>query len=102
MAPESPGTLIVLDLEYRNTRDQNEDINTKMRIKVSDSTDLNLENRYSKMNSVSLETIFGVDYRAQCWGAKATYSDRAVEDEDRREKRFMIMFSLTGLGKFGG
>ncbi|MFH1624650.1 MAG: LPS assembly protein LptD [Pseudomonadota bacterium] len=90
-----------LDFEYRNTRDQNEDINTKMKVKVSDSTDLNIENRYSKMNNLSLETIFGVDYRAQCWGARVTYSDRAIEDEDRREQRFMIMFSLTGLGKFG-
>jgi LPS-assembly protein len=88
-----------LDLEYRDTKGQFENINTKLKVKLSDSVDLNIENRYSTLEKLSLETIFGINYKAQCWGIRGDYSDRVVENEDRREQRFMIFFSLTGLGE---
>jgi hypothetical protein len=60
---------------------------------------LKIENRYSTLEKLSLETIFGLNYKAQCWGVKGEYSDRVIENEDRREQRFMIFFSLTGLSQ---
>jgi len=97
-----------LDLEYRNTKGQTGNLDTipeignlnmKLKVKLSDSVDLKIENRYSTLEKLSLETIFGINYRAQCWGVRGEYSDRVVKDEDRREQRFMIFFSLTGLSE---
>ena len=88
-----------LDLEYRDTKGQFENINTKLKVKLSDSVNLNVENRYSTLEKLSLETIFGLNYKAQCWGVRGEYSDRVIENEDRREQRFMIFFSLAGLSE---
>jgi LPS-assembly protein len=98
----------LLDFEYRNTKDQIGNLNTvpqignlntKLKIKLSDSVGLNIENRYSTLEKLSLETILGLNYKAQCWGVRGDYSDRVIEDEGRREQRFMIFFSLTGLSE---
>ncbi|MFA4910150.1 MAG: LPS assembly protein LptD [Desulfobacteria bacterium] len=97
-----------LDFEYRNTKGQTGNLDTipqignlnmKLKVKLSDSVDLKIENRYSTLEKLSLETIFGLNYKAQCWGVRGEYSDRVIENEDRREQRFMIFFSLTGLSQ---
>jgi len=90
-----------LDFEYRNTKDELEDINTKLGVKILDSLDLKIENRYSVFNDLSLETTLGIEYMSQCWGVMVTYSDRAIEEEDRREQKYMVIFTLAGLGEFG-
>ncbi len=88
-------------LEYRNTKGELEEINTKLKVKVSASFNVRFENRYSIFNDTSSETIWAFEYKAQCWGIGVTYSDRAIEDEDRREQKYMVRFFLTGIGEFG-
>ncbi|MDY6853363.1 MAG: LPS assembly protein LptD [Thermodesulfobacteriota bacterium] len=91
-----------IDFDYRNTKDELEDISTKLKLVLTDSVNLKVKNRHSIFNDLSLETVFELEYKAQCWGVRTSYSDRAIEDEDRREQSFMVMFSLKGVGDIGG
>jgi LPS-assembly protein len=91
-----------IDFDYRNTKDELEDIGTKLKLVVTDSVNLKVKNRHSIFNDLSLETVFELEYKAQCWGVRTSYSDRAIEDEDRREQSFMVVFSLKGVGDIGG
>lgn len=107
-----------LDFEYRNTKGQTGNLdtipqignlNTKLKVKLSDSVALNIENRYSTLDKLSLETILGLNYKAQCWGIKVYYSNSVVTNslvennvvgnESRREQKFMVSFSLIGLSE---
>ena len=95
----------IFDLEYRY-KDEDEDeeldeIHTKLKVKLMESLDLVAENTYSRLDNRSLETVFGFEYTSQCWGLRVTYSDLAIEEEDRREKEYMVMFLLMGVGEFG-
>lgn len=91
-----------LNLEYRNKKDGLEEINTRLNVEVLPSLDLKVKNRYSISNNTSSETIFGLEYKSQCWAIEATCSNRTIEDEDRREQKYMLRFSLAGVGEFGG
>ncbi|MFH2011491.1 MAG: LPS assembly protein LptD [Pseudomonadota bacterium] len=99
-----------IDLEYRDAKERVENLNTipqigslntRVKVKLSDSLDLNIENRYSTLEKLSLESILRLGYKAQCWGIRGEYADRVIHDEDRREQRFMVFFSLTGLSGAG-
>ncbi|MDY7031030.1 MAG: LPS assembly protein LptD, partial [Thermodesulfobacteriota bacterium] len=90
-----------LGLEYRFTEEILEEIHTNLTIKVVDSLDFNIRSIHSEMDNKSLETVFGLEYTSQCWGVRVTYSDLAIEEEDRREKEYMVTFLLLGVGEFG-
>ena len=81
--------------EYRYTKDSVEEINIALKAKLTESLDATYTYRRNELNDKYLETIYGINYESQCWGVAATYSDT---DDDRR---YMLVFSLYGIGKVG-
>ncbi len=84
-----------LKLLYNYTRDSVEYIDIGARIKAIEAVDLTYRNRYSYDSGDNIETVYGIEYQKQCWGAVFTYTDRL------EEKIFMVTFNLLGLGDIG-
>ncbi|MBW2599721.1 MAG: hypothetical protein JRC60_06520 [Deltaproteobacteria bacterium] len=81
--------------EYRYTQNSVEEINLSFKGKATDSLDLMYILRKDELEKKTLETTYALDYHKQCWSVELTYSD---SPDDRR---FMMIFSLYGLGKVG-
>ncbi len=84
-----------LTAEYRYTQDSVEEINLSLRGKATERLDLIYALKKNRLDNQTLETTYAIDYHKQCWGAEFSYSD---SPDDRR---FMVIFSLYGLGKVG-
>ncbi len=84
-----------LTAEYRYTQNSVEEINLSFKGKATDSLDLMYILRKDELGSKTLEATYAVNYHRQCWSAEFSYSD---SPDDRR---FMVVFSLYGLGKVG-
>jgi len=72
-----------------------EEINLSLRGKATERLDLIYALKKNRLDNQTLETTYAIDYHKQCWGAEFSYSD---SPDDRR---FMVIFSLYGLGKVG-
>lgn len=81
--------------EYRYTKHSVEEINLALQAKLTESLSATYAFRRNELNDKYLETIYGLNYTRQCWSVAATYSDTA---DDRR---YMLVFSLYGIGKVG-
>lgn len=66
------------------------------RLRVNDSWLLTYSKRFSFVESRSLETVFGIDYKHQCWSYLLTYTMRP------EERVVNLTFNLLGLGKVAG
>ena len=84
-----------LTAEYRYTQDSVEEINLYLRGRATKSLDLIYVLRKNELDNKTLEATYAVNYHRQCWSAEFSYSD---SPDDRR---FMVIFSLYGLGKVG-
>lgn len=71
-----------------------EEINTDLTLKISDTLSFLGGYRRSLFADMGVETRLGLSYKSQCWGMDLHYID---EYEDQR---FMLRFSLTGIGDF--
>jgi len=81
--------------EYRYTKRSVEEINLALKAKLTESLAVTYTFKKNELNDKYLETIYGLNYQSQCWSVEATYSDTA---DDRR---YMLIFSLYGIGKVG-
>lgn len=81
--------------EYRYTQTSIEEMNVRLKAKVTDCLDLTYLYRRNELDNIYLETTYGLEYHKQCWSVAVTYSD---DDNDRV---WMMVFSLYGLGKVG-
>ena len=89
--------------DYRYQRDLDgkveiESLNTKLKFRATDYLDFTYYSRYSLTDDIFLESIYGIDYRSQCWSVLLTYTERPGYQGDERENKFMAIFSLYGLG----
>ncbi len=82
--------------EYRYTQDSVEEINLSLTGRATKTLDVMYSLRKNEFDNKTLETTYGIHYHKQCWSAELSYSDST---DDRR---FMLIFSLYGLGKVGG
>ena len=72
------------------------ELNLALKAKITKSLNLFYVLRRNEVDAVSLETTYGFEYTQQCWGMQVSYQDTTDD------KRVMVIFSLTGLGKVGG
>ena len=83
------------NLEYLTSGgDQFRQINSSFFWKVTPTWTANFLNRWSLDQNKSYETTVGLAYAHQCWGIKAHYT------ETPDDKKFLVSFSLKGLGDF--
>jgi LPS-assembly protein len=81
---------------YRYTKNSVESYGIAGRIRAANSIDVFAGLRENLFDRTTLEKTIGLEYRGQCWSVEVSYSD-LVSD-----RSFMILFSLTGLGRVGG
>ncbi len=84
-----------LDLSYRYIREDNEYLDSELIIGLFRPVQFRYKNRYSYNTNKSIETIYGVEYRHQCWNALLSYTSRIEEDV------IMVTLSLLGMGNVG-
>jgi LPS-assembly protein len=100
-----------LGLEYRYSRDEVENINVNLNVKILDSLDLFSTYSYNILEKRKIFSVYGADFRAKCWGIRFFVEDikrspltiregvpfRLVEDEIK----FRVQVTLTGIGSVG-
>lgn len=85
-----------LSLVYRYTKDSIDSIGLTGKVRVTDAVDVFAGFRRDDFSNATLEKTVGVEFRRQCWSVLVSYSD-LVDD-----RQFMVLFSLSGLGRVGG
>jgi len=73
-----------------------EEINLSIKAVITKAVDLLYVLRRDEFNKQTLENTIGFNYHKQCWSIEVKYS------ETKDDKRYMVGFSLYGLGKVGG
>ena len=81
---------------YRYTKNSIESVGLTGRARVTNSLDVFAGFRRDEFSHATLEKTLGLEYRRQCWSVTLSYSD-LVDD-----RQFIVLFSLTGLGRVGG
>jgi LPS-assembly protein len=99
-------------VEYRLTRHQIdeisgeeinvEEINTELGIRIIDPLDFYFAYRHNLRDKVRIETVYGLDFRQQCWELTLRLHDINRSPDRLRDHEFKVMVyvTLTGLGKF--
>ncbi|PIP07256.1 MAG: hypothetical protein COX52_04455 [Syntrophobacterales bacterium CG23_combo_of_CG06-09_8_20_14_all_48_27] len=81
---------------YRYTQNSLEEINLSLKALITKSLDMTYVIRKNQLDGKYVERTYGLNYRRQCWNAELSYSD------SENDRRFMMSFSLYGLGRVGG
>jgi len=87
--------------EYRYVRDELEGYYIKTRLKLSNKLSAFYKGYHSEFNSSTLDSLYGLEYYAQCWSIRFSFQERAKQDGRDRESEYSILFNLAGLGKLG-
>ncbi|MBU1168154.1 MAG: LPS assembly protein LptD [Proteobacteria bacterium] len=82
-------------LEQRYTYNSVKYLKTHMVITLTDSLSVYGENERNLLEREDLRSSAGLIYLAQCWGIQFDYTHKPGD------KRYSMMFSLSGLGEFG-
>jgi len=90
-----------LRLEYRYVRDQIEGYLIKARFKINKSWSAFYETRRSEYNLKTLDSLYGLEYFAQCWSVRFNIEEKARQDGKDREIEYSLLFNLAGLGTLG-
>jgi LPS-assembly protein len=100
-----------LGLEYRYSRDEVENINVNLRVRIRDWLDLFTTYSYNIFESRRFSSTYGLNFRSKCWGVQMSVEDKkrtpltVREDEITRVQdddiKFRIQVTLTGLGAVG-
>lgn len=90
-----------LRFEYRYVRDELEGYRVKLRYKINNSLSVFYETRHSEFNDKTLDSLYALEYYAQCWSVRFVVEENASQDGRDRELEYAIMFNLAGLGEIG-
>jgi LPS-assembly protein len=107
-----------LAVDYRRTRHQVEpisgektsveEVNTELGIHIIEPLDFYFAYRYNLFDKLRIETVYGLDFRQQCWEVSLRLHDIGRQSEvvngvltaQRREVKVMVYITLTGLGQY--
>jgi LPS-assembly protein len=92
-----------LNAEYRfSERYGVEEVNTELGIRIIDPLDFYFSYRHNLLDEIRIETVYGLDYRHQCWEIALRLHDINRSPNRRRddEIKVMVYVTLTGIGKF--
>jgi len=93
----------LFQIQYRYTRDNVETINLDARIKTISSLYLFGSYRYNLFEKTRVESLYGLEYQAQCWSAGLVVEDINESPDGTQKKEFKINFyvNLLGFGSVG-
>lgn len=78
---------------YSYVRDDHDYLSAQLNLALLDPFFIQYEYRHDFLEGRSLENVFELEYRSQCWSLYLTARDRLGDQE------FLVNFALTGLGK---
>jgi LPS-assembly protein len=92
-----------IQIGYLYTENSIEAINGDARVKVLDPLYLFGGIRYDLLQHWRVESIYGVEYQAQCWtlGLMVEDRNRSPDGTQSKELKFEVYFRLLGLGAMG-
>jgi hypothetical protein len=99
-------------LEYRFSRDEVQNINVNLKVRLQEWLDLFYLNSYNIFEKRRFASVYGLEFRAKCWGIQLAVEDKkrtplTVTDDgeltrlQEDEIEFMIQVTLTGIGAVG-
>jgi LPS-assembly protein len=93
----------VVQVQYRNTRGLEEQINVIGRIKTINPLYLYGGFYYNLMEKTWVQMIYGAEYQSQCWsmGFFVTDKNRSPDGTQRSEWKFSFYFTLLNIGTGG-
>jgi LPS-assembly protein len=93
----------VVQVQYRNTRGNDKQINVNGRIKTINPLYLYGGFYYNLLERTRVQTIYGAEYHSQCWsvGCYVTDKNRSPDGTQRREWKFSFYFTLLNIGSGG-
>jgi len=91
-----------LGVQYRFSKSLVEEVNTELGIRIIDPLDFYFAYRHNLLDKVRIETVYGLDYRHQCWEISFRVHDinRQPDLSIGKEVKVMVYVTLSGLGKF--
>ncbi|RLB04508.1 MAG: hypothetical protein DRG50_08800, partial [Deltaproteobacteria bacterium] len=91
-----------LGVEYRFTEEEVEELNAELKIHTIEPLDLFFSYRHNLLDDVRIETVYGLDYRHQCWEISLRLYDinRSPEGLRDNEIKVMVYITLSGIGRF--
>jgi LPS-assembly protein len=87
-----------LNIEYRFTRDQIEELNLYTKFRTIDPLYIYLAFRYNLRLDAWVERIYGVEYQAQCWAVGLSVEDWAESPDGTQDSELKVVFYLRLLG----
>lgn len=90
-----------LDLAYRYERNRLEQWDARGRLKVYRPFYCFFDSTYNLLESEKLDNSFGIDYSAQCWGAKFWYTSESKSGGQKSNSGLRFTFYLKGMGITG-
>lgn len=79
-----------------------EELNTELLIRIIDPLDFYFAYRHNLRDQVRIESVYGLDFRHQCWEVSLRVHDinRSPDRLRDDEIKVMVYVTLTGLGRF--
>jgi hypothetical protein len=92
-----------VQVQYRNTRGNIDEINLYTRVKTIAPLYLFGGMRYNILGRWMVENMVGAEYQAQCWILGLTIDNRyqSPDGTQIRELRYELYFNLLGVGAVG-
>ena len=89
-----------LRCEYHYLRDRYDGYRIWSRFKLNQSWAALFETRSAE--NKTLDSIYGLEYFAQCWSVRLTVEDKSKQNGKKSEIEYTLLFTLAGLGGLGG
>jgi LPS-assembly protein len=90
-----------LRFEYRYRRDELEGFRVKGRFMLHPSWITYFDTRRSEFSSKTLDSLYGLEYLAQCWSIRLNFEEKAKQAGKDRETKYTFLFNLAGLSNWG-
>ena len=92
-----------VQVQYRNTKDNVREINLDARVKTIPPLYLLGAFYYNLLAGTWVQSIFGVEYQAQCWSAGFIFENinQSPDGTQPRDRKFHFYFNLLNLGSVG-
>jgi LPS-assembly protein len=92
-----------VQVEYRYTDSSVEEINLTARVRTIPPLHLFGSMRYNLVDHWKVESVYGLEYKAQCWTLGLAVEDkgRSPDRTQEEERKIMVYFQLLNLGSLG-
>ena len=92
-----------IQVQYRNTKDNVKEINLDARVKTIPHLYLLGAFYYNLLAGTWVQSIFGVEYEAQCWSAGFIFENinQSPDGTQPRDRKYHFYFNLLNLGSVG-